>query len=235
MNQTINLIDSEYSWNSLSLLSFLEEGNIPSSWKEFFEQEEVKEELEKISKYLENESAEIFPPIHQVFRAFYLTPLEKVKAVLIGQDPYHNGSAVGICFSVKPGNNINPSLRNIYKELRLEGFQLNETGDLTHWSKQGILMLNTALTVLRGDPDSHTAIWYDFTTYLIKFIDRKKENDVHWLLFGSKAVNIVAYTAKKGRKHITSHPSPFSANRSTNTVKAFIGSGVFKEIEDIEW
>jgi uracil-DNA glycosylase len=143
-------------------------------------------------------------------------------------DPYHNGSAVGYCFSVLPGNRINPSLRNMYNELKQEGYFPVENGVITHWADQGCLLLNTALTVEKGSPDTHTGLWKDFTRKVISHVAENTSNVV-WMLFGAKALafeNLI-----KGNNHkvlVTSHPSPFSAHKGFRDYPAFLGSNVFK-------
>jgi len=230
----INFIENKYSWNEMSLLNFLEEGNIPSGWNNFFIDNqkilcEISEKLEEEKK--KNSKLIIYPSINQVFRSFIL--LNKIKVVILGQDPYHSGtteydgSAVGYCFSVSHGNRINPSLRNIYKELKLENYDVNENGDLTHWVDQGCFMINTALTVEKGCADSHTAFWHDFTERVIKYVSENCA-DVVWLLMGAKAHKFSKFIRHK--VFCTSHPSPFSAHKGNNKINAFIGSGVFDKI-----
>lgn len=232
----IKVLDKEYDWKTMSLVDFLAEGNIPRGWEEFFSRDEVQQQLYSISEDLDEVRKEktIYPPIHQVFRAFYTVPLREIKAVIIGMDPYHNGSAVGLCFSVKPGNKINPSLRSIYKELKMEGYKPKEDGDLTHWAKQGVLMLNMALTVEKADAGSHSCAWYQFSELLVKYITEKRGNSVHWLLFGKDA-HAVTKIVTKGKFHTSSHPSPLAANRPCGNSPAFIGSGIFRKIPGIDW
>lgn len=225
----------------MTLSQFIDEGNAPSgSWSDFFTSQEVQQELEKISSDIEEEKATsksiIYPVINKIFRAFYLTPLTDIKIVILGMDPYHNGStefdgsAIGLCFSVREGNQINPSLKNIYKELIKSGNQVkNQDGNLLHWASQGILLLNTSLTVNKGDAGSHLHIWNNFSEMVIKYIDSKRKKDVHWLLFGSDSHQLQQFI-KYGVVHKTTHPSPFSANKSSKTAPAFIGSGVFNQI-----
>lgn len=239
---SLQFSENTYSWNEMSLWDFLNEGNIPSGWKDFFIQNQdilytISEKLEEEKKL--NSKLIIYPPVNQVFRSFI--PLEKIKVVILGQDPYHSGttefdgSAVGYCFSVLPGNRINPSLRNIYKELKNEDYDVKEDGDLSHWVDQGCFMLNTALTVEKGCADSHTAFWYDFTEKVIKYIVDNCTNVV-WLLMGSKAYKFGVLIPKEGESRhsvfCTSHPSPLSATRSTNWIPAFIGSFVFNGINE---
>ena len=236
VESTNEISDKEYTWSSMSLSEFLSEGNVPSGWTEFFETSEVQTCLEQISSELDTDR-KIYPEINQVFRAFYMTPLDRVRVVLLGQDPYHNGSAVGLCFSVKPGNTINPSLKNIYRELESSGFKPDHTGNLTKWAKQGVLLINTALTVQQGCPESHLHYWYDFTKSLIKYIDKTRGKQVQWLLFGRPAFDMV--TKLLGRHQnmlVTTHPSPLGANKSASFGPAFLGSGVFKQVNgNIQW
>lgn len=228
-------LDDTYEWDNVSLAEYLSEGNVPSGWKDFFNREDIQNDLGIISEEIdENRGDTIYPSIDKVFKAFYMTPLDKVKAVIIGMDPYHNGSAVGLCFSVKNGNPINPSLRSIYRELKEEGYNPIEDGDLTHWAKQGVLMLNMALTVLKGKAGSHTSIWYDFSEKVVKYIDEKRGDKVQWILMGSDA-HQVKDLIRNGIKHCTSHPMPLAAGRSSNSGVAFWGSGVFKKVKGVEW
>lgn len=225
---SVKFIDEKWSWKNTTLYEFLQGGNYPQSdpkWKAFFEAN--MDDLKKISQEITEEAqgATIYPPIYQTFRAFL--PLEKVRVVILGQDPYHNGSAIGLCFSVKPGNAINQSLRSIYKELEDEGFPVTRNGDLTHWEKQGCMLLNTALTVERSNAGAHVGIWYDFMEKVIQYIDQNTKG-VAWLLMGKKA--LVFSPNITGKKFITSHPMPLSAGKSTKGSPAFFGSDVFKGI-----
>lgn len=234
MSQKIKILDEEWDWKNLTLWDFLTEGNYPSNWKEFFLKDDIQKDLEKISKELVNESGNcvIFPPIHKTFRAFCI-PLEKIKVIVLGQDPYSDpGAAVGFCFSVPKGNKINPSLRNIYTELENCGFEPTKDGNLSHWVNQGCLMLNTALTVEKGNPDSHTHIWYDFIEKLLQYISENTQS-VAWLLMGAKAEVFKKFADKNGHKaFITSHPSPFSAHKGFRGYPAFLGSKIFTKINE---
>ena len=159
----------------------------------------------------------IYPPASEVFNAFTLTPLDNVKVVILGQDPYHGpGQAHGLCFSVQSGVKTPPSLVNIYKELALdiEGFHVPEHGNLTAWAEQGVLLLNTVLTVEQGKAHSHAKWgWETFTDAVIKSVN-DTQHGVVFLLWGSHA-------QKKGQnidtqKHYVlnaPHPSPLSAHR----------------------
>lgn len=222
----LKFVEKKYSWEDMSLWQYLEEGHIPTAWKDFFlnNQKVLYDISEAISK--EN-NKKIYPPIHKVFRAFI--PTRKIKVVILGQDPYHNGSAVGYCFSVLPGNSVNPSLRNIYKELKREGFELKEDGVITHWADQGCFLINTALTVKKGCADSHTSFWYDFTENAVKYVADHCEN-VAWLLMGRKAQKFKQFIPESHLAICTSHPSPFSAHKGYRDVPAFIGSDAFSSI-----
>jgi uracil-DNA glycosylase len=160
----ISFVDEITNWKTTSLESFLVY-NTPSNWNDFFKIDEVKRELSKISIYLEQFTDQIiYPEIVNIFRSLYLSDPSSIKAIILGQDPYHNGSAIGLAFSVKRGNHVNPSLLNIYRELKRDGIiPLSEDGDLHHWASQGILLLNTSLTVTKGNPCIHIKIWNRFT------------------------------------------------------------------------
>ena len=221
---TLILHEEEWCWNTISLWQFIEEKNYPVAWCTLFEREDVLNILKEISKKIVSKKP-IYPPINRVFRTFTL-PKEKIRVVILGMDPYHNpGSAVGLCFSVPKGGKINPSLRNIYSELEREGYTGEKNGDLSHWLEQGVFMLNTALTVEEGKPDSHTDAWYDFSIAVLREISGE---DVIWLLMGAKA--IAFQDTIRGIVIKTSHPSPFSAHRSSKGAPAFLGSGAFRKI-----
>jgi uracil-DNA glycosylase len=224
----VQLLNHEWSWK-ISLYEFLESGNYPSLWKEFFLREDVQTIVKEISDSLDTITKDtiVYPPINRVFRAFSICP-SRIKLVVLGMDPYHNGNAVGLCFSVPSNCTINPSLKNIYNELEREGYKPNKNGDLSHWVSQGCLMLNTALTVEKGTPDTHTGIWYPFTEQLIRYIDSK--DPISWLLMGAKALEFGKIISDKHRIYVTSHPSPFSAHKGFKNHPAFLGSNVFRNI-----
>lgn len=243
MSVEIKVLDETWNWE-IGLQNFLEEGNSPILWNEFFNEPKIKEELKTISKRISETSSnrEVFPPIHKVFRTFNLPP-KKIRVVILGQDPYHNpGSAVGLCFSVPSSKQINPSLQNIYKELENEGFKPEKDGNLEKWLNQGCFLLNTALTVESGMPESHLPIWYNFSSKLIKYISSETEN-VAWILMGAKALTYSKFIDQEKRGHklfVTSHPSPLSAYKGFQKYPAFVGSNVFKNVNDflktpIEW
>ena len=202
-------------WSSLKL----EELPFPKNWKD----PEIEGVIHIISKKLEVVKKKIFPSFDVVFRALFFVDPNEVKLVILGQDPYHNGSATGLCFDVKHGNKINPSLINIYKELENSGYSVRKDGNLSQWAKQGVLMLNTALTVISGDPGSQRELWGDFAVKIISKISIKS----HWLLMGTSAQSF-RENIKSKDIFITSHPSPLSAYRKCGKAPSFIGSKVFK-------
>lgn len=224
--------NTDYDWKSISLIDFINDGHYPSLWDDFFSSSSVRKILHNISDELEEEKGKIYPPVSDVFKAFYLLKLEDIKVVILGQDPYHNGSAVGLCFSVKHGNYINPSLKNIYTELKLEGYSPNENGNLFHWARQGCLMLNTALTVKQSVPDSHTDFWYPFSIELIKYISANRTNVV-WILMGAKAFAFSKYINNKHSFLVSSHPSSYSYRTPFRQYPSFLGSDLFKKANKI--
>lgn len=163
----------------------------------------------------------VYPPPQLVFNAFTLCPFNSVKVVILGQDPYHGeGQAHGLCFSVQNDMRIPPSLQNIYKELRVDIQNLSkgspcskETGDLTHWAKQGVLLLNATLTVEAGKPGSHHGIgWGQFTDAVVKKLSDEKEHLV-FILWGKYAQEKGAVIDRKRHLVLSApHPSPLSAH-----------------------
>jgi uracil-DNA glycosylase len=224
---SLSFIDERWSWDNLDLWKYVEEGNLPKSWEKFFD-DETKSGLKYISENI-SLSKIIYPSPNLVFRAFCL-PLEKVRVVVVGQDCYHDGNAVGICFSIPVGAKINPSLLNIYNELENEGYKPVRNGSLQHWADQGCLMLNTALTVEKSNPESHLSFWYDFSEKLFNYISDNTKN-VAWILMGKHASGFKHCAEKNGHKaFITSHPSPFSAHRTFQNYPSFLNSGIFREV-----
>lgn len=182
-----------------------------------------------------------FPPSKDIFRALELTPFDSIKAVILGQDPYHNErQANGLAFSVHKDIRIPPSLRNIYKELNTDlGIEIPEHGDLTNWAREGVLLLNSILTVAPHKPASHRNIgWEEYTDEIIKRINNEKENIV-FMLWGNYAQEKGEYIDEE--KHMvikSSHPSPFSARKGFLGSKPFSKCNAFlkeKGIEEIDW
>lgn len=192
----------------------------PKTWESIINDERDKEYFQSILAFVEqqrNSGKTVYPPQGQVFSAFDMTPFESVRVVILGQDPYHGANqAHGLAFSVLPGVKIPPSLRNMYKELAqdIEGFEIPSHGYLDSWASQGVLMLNTVLTVEEAKAHSHAKCgWETFTDAIIAELNQRSE-PIIFLLWG-------AHAQKKGQaidvdKHhvlIAPHPSPLSARR----------------------
>lgn len=181
----------------------------------------------------------IFPPKNEIFNAFKLTPFANVKVVIMGQDPYHGvGEAHGLSFSVRDEVKLPPSLKNIYKELYDDlGVPIKTSGDLSSWAKQGVLMLNSTLTVEKDNANSHRNIgWQQFTDDVIRLIDKNKK-DVVFILWGNYARS--KKTIIKNNYIIESaHPSPFSAYNGFFGSKPFSKCNNYlksKGLKEIEW
>lgn len=190
-----------------------------NTWEELFEQIKEKDYAKKINATLNQEYAThtIFPPRSMMFNAFKYTPLKEVKVVIIGQDPYHeDNQAMGLSFSVPKGVALPPSLINIFKEIENNfGYKMNySNGDLTYLAKQGVLLLNTILTVRKSIPLSHQNIGYDlFVQDILKTIDEQNQPIV-FLLWGNYARGLKKYLHNPNHLILEStHPSPLSANR----------------------
>lgn len=183
----------------------------------------------------------IYPPKELIFRALELTPFENIKVVILGQDPYHGeGEANGLAFSVNKGVKLPPSLRNIYEELKSDmGIKIPNHGDLTSWAKQGVLLLNSVLTVEKDKPASHRNIgWEEYTDSIIKKISDKKENIV-FILWGKYAQSKKDFIDERKYLVISSpHPSPFSANKGFFGSKPFSKTNTYlksKGKKEIDW
>ena len=193
---------------------------IEPSWKEQLKDEFGKTYFMQIVTHIKTEQATgkvIYPPGNKIFNAFQATPFDKVKVVILGQDPYHGaGQAMGLSFSVPDGVlPLPPSLLNIYKELRNDiGMPIPTTGNLTHWANQGVLLLNAVLTVRANEAASHSRIgWMDFTDAVIKKISDEKSG-VIFLLWGKFAQEKqVLIDQTKHHVFKAAHPSPFSADK----------------------
>jgi len=200
---------------------------LEKSWLVELSPEFEKPYMKSLKAFLEAEKKldkQIFPRGDEIFAAFAHTPLDCVKVVILGQDPYHgDGQAHGLCFSVKPGVRAPPSLKNIYKEIETDlGFAIPDTGCLTPWADQGVLLLNSVLTVERGRAASHQGKgWERFTDAVIEVINAKCEG-VAFLLWGSYAQRKGAIIDKTRHCVLKApHPSPLSAYRG------FLGCGHF--------
>ena len=191
---------------------------IEESWKKVLKEEFEKPYFQHIITFLKAEKATgkiIYPPGPLIFNAFKQTPFDKLKVVLLGQDPYHNkGQAHGLSFSVPDGVPKPPSLVNIFKELHSDlGIKIPESGNLEKWAKQGVLLLNASLTVRKNEPGSHAKIgWLQFTDSVIKKISDEKQGIVFllWGKFAQEKQAIIDETKHYVLK--AAHPSPYSAN-----------------------
>jgi uracil-DNA glycosylase len=206
---------------------------IEPSWKSVMNAEFSKEYFFKIKDFLLEEKKKnhvVYPPGNLIFSAFNLTPFDKVKVVILGQDPYHGrGQAHGLCFSVPYGITPPPSLVNIFKELNSDlGIALPNNGNLENWARQGVLLLNALLTVRANEPASHRGIgWENFTDAVIRKISEKKSGIV-FLLWGKFAQEKEVLIVRS--KHFilkAAHPSPYSASAG------FFGCRHFSKTNDI--
>ena len=184
---------------------------------------------------------QIFPAADDIFNAFHLTPLKDVKVVILGQDPYHNiGQAHGLSFSVKPGVEIPPSLVNIYQELKDDlGCYIPDNGYLVKWANQGVLLLNTVLTVRAHQANSHRGIgWEEFTNAVIEILD-KEDRPIVFLLWGRPAQNKMSMLHNPKHLILTApHPSPLSAFRGFFGCRHFSKTNQFLEehgLTPIDW
>lgn len=184
---------------------------------------------------------QVFPPADDIFNAFHLTPLKDVKVVILGQDPYHNiGQAHGLSFSVKPGIEAPPSLVNIYKELNEDlGCYVPNNGYLVKWAQQGVLLLNTVLTVRAHQANSHRGIgWEDFTNAVIRILN-EQDRPIVFLLWGRPAQNKMSMLNNPNHLILTApHPSPLSAYRGFFGCKHFSRTNEFLAacgVKPIDW
>ena len=216
---------------------------ITNDWQQPLEVEFKKPYYKDLYKKVleEYRNRQIFPNPDDIFNAFHLTPLKDVKVVILGQDPYHNdGQAHGLCFSVKPDVEVPPSLVNIYKELQDDlGCRIPNNGYLVKWAKQGVLMLNTVLTVRAHQANSHRGIgWEQFTDAVIRAVDAQ-DRPIVFLLWGRPAQ--MKKSMLHNPKHLileAPHPSPLSAYRGFFGCKHFSQTNAFLEkngLAPIDW
>lgn len=203
-----------------------------TTWNEILSEEMKKDYYQELLAFVQKrrEEVSVFPEEKNVFRALELTPFESVKVVILGQDPYHGfGQAHGLSFSVQKGIPLPPSLRNIYKELQEDlGGELPTEGDLSHWAKQGVLLLNTVLTVEEGNANSHKGMgWERLTNRLIESLN-ELNHPVIFILWGKPAQDKEKLITNPSHVILKSpHPSPLSAYRG------FFGSKPFSRVNDI--
>lgn len=217
---------------------------IEDSWKQVLESEFRKPYFRQITEHIKTEKRQgkiIYPPGPMIFNAFEKTPIDKVKVVIIGQDPYHGpGQAMGLSFSVPPGVAPPPSLINIFKELHEDvGAPIPKHGDLTKWAVQGVMLLNASLTVRAGEPMSHSKIgWHIFTNAVISKISELKKNVVFilWGKFAQEKRELL-----DTEKHLilkSVHPSPLSANNGFFGNRHFSKTNTYlmqKGMDPIDW
>jgi uracil-DNA glycosylase len=217
---------------------------IENSWKQVLNEEFTKPYFEQIALHIKTEKSQgktIYPPGSLIFNAFNTTPFDKVKVVILGQDPYHGpGQAHGLCFSVQNGVPSPPSLVNIFKELNDDiGVPIPNHGILTHWAQQGVFLLNASLTVRAGEPMSHSKIgWAQFTDEVIKKISAEKKHVV-FILWG-KFAQEKKLLIDEGKHCIlkSAHPSPLSAHAGFLGCKHFSKTNAYlmsKGIDPIDW
>ena len=205
-----------------------------NDWQDLLEEEFNKNYYLNLRKFLIKEYTEhtIYPDKHDIFNALHFTPYKDVKVVILGQDPYHGpNQAHGLSFSVNPNVSIPPSLLNIYKELKADlGCYIPNNGYLKKWADQGVLLLNTALTVRAGQANSHRNIgWENFTDKIISLVN-EKEDPVVFILWGNNAIKKKSLITNKKHLIITSvHPSPLSASRGFFGTKPFSKTNKFLE------
>lgn len=219
------------------------EVKIEPSWKEALKSGFDTSEWETLSEFVrvEYQTRSVYPPPKLIFNAFELTPFDKVKVVILGQDPYHGArQAHGLCFSVPEDVRLPPSLQNIYKELERDlGVPMQATGNLERWAKQGVLLLNATLTVRAGEPGSHQGKgWETFTDLVIQKLNNGKEHLV-FMLWGNYAKQKGAFIDRE--KHLVleaPHPSPYSAHSGFFGCKHFSKANEYlesKEMQPIVW
>ena len=218
--------------------------NLESSWLKVLKDEFEKPYMKSLSVFLNNEKKNnkiIYPPGSKIFNALNLTPFNSVKVIILGQDPYHGqNQANGLSFSVEIGNKIPPSLQNIFKELNSDlNILPSQHGDLSNWAKQGVLLLNTILTVESSKPSSHSNKgWEIFTDKILHSLSSLKENLV-FILWGKKAQEKISLIDESKHKILKSpHPSPYSANNGFFGSQPFSKTNFFlesKNIDKINW
>lgn len=216
---------------------------IGNTWDSVLAEEFEKDYFLRIKSFIDEEyqTKTVYPPYEEIFNAFKLTPIDNVKVVILGQDPYHEvGQAHGLAFSTPDGRPIPRSLKNIFKEINAEyGYPIPKSGCLESWAKQGVFLLNTVLTVEDGNANSHSKCgWQTFTDNVIRILNNQDQKIV-FLLWGKQAEKKKELITNPNHLVlVTSHPSPFSARRG------FLGCNHFKlaneylarnHIDEIDW
>jgi uracil-DNA glycosylase len=212
------------------------------SWKNIFKEESGKDYYKHIIKTVQEDAKNnnVYPPHSDIFNAFTLTPLDKIKVVILGQDPYHGpGQAHGLSFSVNEGTKTPPSLKNIFKEIKSDLNIDNSKTNLEPWAKQGVFLLNSFLTVVEGKPMSHSKIgWHIFTAQIIAHIGLQ-ERPIVFLLWGAASRDQKKFVHKNHHLILeAAHPSPLSAHNGFFGCKHFSKANEFlikNNIDPINW
>lgn len=216
---------------------------LKNDWKQYLNEEFEKEYYLKLRQRLKIDysTKQVYPPMYDIFNALHYTSYEDTKVIILGQDPYHQkGQAHGLSFSVNKGVAIPPSLRNIYKELNSDlGLYIPNNGYLKKWAEQGVLLLNTTLTVIDSQANSHKDIgWQIFTDKIIKVLN-EKEIPVVFILWGNNAISKIPFITNKNHLILKSvHPSPLSASRGFFGSKPFSKANEFLKqngLKEIDW
>ncbi len=225
--RTLTFPPEEYTWGNSTLLEYTTDYHPENGWENFFDYA-LNESgiISNVSAYLEEEAlkTKIYPPLHQVYTFADLLSVDRIKVVIIGQDPYHTpGQAMGVAFAIAPGNPLQPSLTNILKELVKDGYT-TKSKDITKWIPRGVLLINPSLTVAEGKPNSHSKWWLEkFAPYIMKFLDKHIQPQTGGVIieWGNNAKSFDKYFGKRHRRIQSPHPSPLSAH------KGFFGSKPF--------
>lgn len=216
---------------------------IANDWLDAINSEFKKPYYKELYQFVKEEYSKtvIYPPADDIFNAFHFTPLSKVKVLILGQDPYHNvNQAHGLCFSVRPGEDIPPSLQNIYQELHDDiGFHIPNNGYLEKWAREGVLLLNTVLTVRAHQANSHQGKgWEKFTDAVINAVN-EQDRPIVYMLWGKPAQSKAAMLTNP--KHLilkAPHPSPLSAYRGFFGCRHFSKANAFLEengVTPVDW
>ena len=209
---------------------------INTNWKPLLQKLSIENNKSIFENIIETQkekykNSKIYPKQEQIFRCFNYFNIEETRVVIIGQDPYHGpNQANGLCFSVNPDEKIPPSLRNIYKVLKYKT-------DLEKWAKQGVLMLNTSLSVVEKNPGSHLKYWLLFTKQILEHINNHCKNVV-FVCWGAFAFNLIENIQVKTQINnhkvlISSHPSPLSCRRGLKSFPSFLSSDVFNKVNEL--